>query len=1327
MSEVVDSNGPKDAPMEQTTNQAPGNNHPRAPYTAHKAAVMTSDPAAASGGAGETMVDAPAETDADGDSEAETLIQSPEKQRTAADSASVAGSASVPRTKDGDPSAAAIATDNDSSSRKRKRSLDDDEAFSTSSRRSSPLSSPRIPLHTPDSDSDVSNHIASRKSKPASRRPESDAADSDSPVEKSAKHQTRKRRPSDILPSISKQRAKNTGGGADPGSTERRETRSATYPRHKSEDRSPSPRPLRREHRRGVSTQLTLGDVERKKRGRPPAIQTKRSGSADHNRIVMSSDSDSDSPQQPRPDLHKYSSVDHDTMSPAKVTGPRKWRDKNGRTFLSRAASNNDLAAVKTKYAERPEDLNLPDNAGNTPLQIAALQGYVDIVRFLLENGCEVDTRNIDRDTALIDAVENGHVEVVKLLLIHGANPRLGNAKGDEPYELVPPDDENYDEIRALLADAKDKPNSHRVSMDYTDVPRDGASSRAASAASPRDSPPMMGPRSPPAGFGRRRTGRSESTRNDLLWQANTQENLKKLAAQGDVQGVANILNVLQKAETESLIAAAKAGHEEVLQYLLAMGDTEPDPDPIRHLKVGYNTPLLAAIGKGHPEVVKLLVEQSGFNPMRKLLKGKSYHEISAERRGEQWQKEYEILKTAYDKYAFKHRKATSPRATRDADKLKPRSGRRSQSPIPGKLGKSASPSLTHKQLPGKSPHSSERDRDLDAGTVDGMDRRKHNAAKRDIADLSVAVSSDQDQTVHSARKGHVKRRSQSDFSQQSNPDPDPAAHRRRRLVTGKEHRRRRSNVGASSDEDAVSVKGEARSGTLLKRTRESVSPGRPVAGAGENGRSAAKKRRTVIESSPEETRPGPRKSSIVSSSPVRERKALEESVLRGEKSGSDMAVQEKTAEAMDLDKPEVAAPTRTQVTAAPTSTVSESDIPLQRTETTEEIKTELVDPGPSEAELQAQREEEARKAEEAKRAEAERIAAEKAAEERRLAEEAARLKKAEEEAALRKKEEEERQEQRRKEEEERQELRRKEEEERQALRKKEEEERREQRRKEEEERQELRRREEEERQERVRRELEERQRRHEEQLKEQQRRQEELLREQQRRERLEAEERRRDALPALLKQSAILIDRNDPEARSGAWLKLFLPLYTAKSVQLDPNTPDANKNELWVPNFQVAGLLATKDLNLRNYTSLETRPVTMHERQRLWSVARNSLAYDVQTSHWNTTIKQAIQREEEQRPKFYAMEELFWVKLSDFEDQVFRHPHLASLKIGKQPISLRVLPSRQMNGNGQPPHSPASLPDLTNGKTPQLANGINPHSSPTANGNGFGYPRRED
>jgi ankyrin repeat protein len=132
----------------------------------------------------------------------------------------------------------------------------------------------------------------------------------------------------------------------------------------------------------------------------------------------------------------------------------RKWRDRNGRTFLSRACSQADFDRVRMCLRERPLDLDSPDNAGNTPLQIASLEGFADIVQFLLRNGAEVDTRNIDKDTPLIDAVENGHVEVVKLLLQHGANPGLPNACGDEPYMLVPSDDENYDAITQLLAES---------------------------------------------------------------------------------------------------------------------------------------------------------------------------------------------------------------------------------------------------------------------------------------------------------------------------------------------------------------------------------------------------------------------------------------------------------------------------------------------------------------------------------------------------------------------------------------------------------------------------------------------------------------------------------------------------------------------------------------------------------------------------------------------------------------------------------------------------------------------------------------------------------
>lgn len=112
---------------------------------------------------------------------------------------------------------------------------------------------------------------------------------------------------------------------------------------------------------------------------------------------------------------------------------------------------------LKQDSSKRPEDLNTEDNAGNTPLQIAALEGFEEIVEFLSSKGAEVNIRNVDKDTPLLDAVENGHVKVVKLLLKYDADPRLANAKGNEPYEMVHPGADNYAELRRRLTEARSR------------------------------------------------------------------------------------------------------------------------------------------------------------------------------------------------------------------------------------------------------------------------------------------------------------------------------------------------------------------------------------------------------------------------------------------------------------------------------------------------------------------------------------------------------------------------------------------------------------------------------------------------------------------------------------------------------------------------------------------------------------------------------------------------------------------------------------------------------------------------------------------------------
>ena len=348
--------------------------------------------------------------------------------------------------------------------------------------------------------------------------------------------------------------------------------------------------------------------------------------------------------------LRRLVSVDTAAISPAK-TPHKKLRDKNGRTLLARACAGEEVDPVKLRLQERPQDLDIADNAGNSPLQIASLEGNASIVEVLLAAGCDITCKNIDSDTPLIDAVENGHLDVVRLLLKAGLDPRQSNAKGEEPLDLLDPNDDNYEDIRSALIEAKGNDTRRRYSEDQNGQASAGRES--ISAQSPHGSPPLASARSPPSHAPRRRTARSEATRNDLLWINPSPENLRDRAGKGDVEGVIYILDMCPTADIEAVLAAARGGHKVVLELLLAMGEPEPDPDPLQSTgyKAGYNTPMLAAIGRGNTGVITLLLSKPGFNPTRRLYKNLAYHEIAKERQGLNWEEEYDILKNAFDNY----------------------------------------------------------------------------------------------------------------------------------------------------------------------------------------------------------------------------------------------------------------------------------------------------------------------------------------------------------------------------------------------------------------------------------------------------------------------------------------------------------------------------------------------------------------------------------------------------------------------------------------------------------------------------------------------------
>ncbi|KAF2969664.1 hypothetical protein GQX73_g3944 [Xylaria multiplex] len=140
-----------------------------------------------------------------------------------------------------------------------------------------------------------------------------------------------------------------------------------------------------------------------------------------------------------------------------RIPGHKNHIDRHGQTLLAKACARGEYEMVKKRLAERPEDLDFADFAGNTPLQVASLNGHENIVRLLIEAGCKLDCRNHSMETPLLDAVENGHLEVVKLLLEAYVDPRVANAEGHEPLEKVPDDLDNAEEIRAALRGAKER------------------------------------------------------------------------------------------------------------------------------------------------------------------------------------------------------------------------------------------------------------------------------------------------------------------------------------------------------------------------------------------------------------------------------------------------------------------------------------------------------------------------------------------------------------------------------------------------------------------------------------------------------------------------------------------------------------------------------------------------------------------------------------------------------------------------------------------------------------------------------------------------------
>lgn len=99
---------------------------------------------------------------------------------------------------------------------------------------------------------------------------------------------------------------------------------------------------------------------------------------------------------------------------------------------------------ASTKYTDKDGNhaiktfVFLTQLLGNTALYNAAGGNHTEAMRFLIENGAEVNNVNNEGNTPLHHACEKGHREAIFSLLFHGADPLLKNNKDEKPGENNP-------------------------------------------------------------------------------------------------------------------------------------------------------------------------------------------------------------------------------------------------------------------------------------------------------------------------------------------------------------------------------------------------------------------------------------------------------------------------------------------------------------------------------------------------------------------------------------------------------------------------------------------------------------------------------------------------------------------------------------------------------------------------------------------------------------------------------------------------------------------------------------------------------------------------
>jgi ankyrin repeat protein len=94
---------------------------------------------------------------------------------------------------------------------------------------------------------------------------------------------------------------------------------------------------------------------------------------------------------------------------------------RRGETPLHMAAIEGSVDIVRFLITQGA-DVNAVNNRGQTPLHMACYYNRLDIVKYLVSRGADIDAGTEHTQTPLLFAIFNDHIEVIKYLLSQGSD-----------------------------------------------------------------------------------------------------------------------------------------------------------------------------------------------------------------------------------------------------------------------------------------------------------------------------------------------------------------------------------------------------------------------------------------------------------------------------------------------------------------------------------------------------------------------------------------------------------------------------------------------------------------------------------------------------------------------------------------------------------------------------------------------------------------------------------------------------------------------------------------------------------------------------------------